>query len=159
MKLINKDALVAEIERKINKEIQSCATDSILGYSQGCVDSMRNVLSFLDTLEVKEVKEEPVSNDLEEAIGQSFIYHENRGDDFRSDKQIETAYRHGFESGFKYKESTSIIENMEKQNLEMNVADLEEEITLWANAIPEIRLDDVERIAKHFFELGLKTKG
>lgn len=55
MKLIDKDALVAEIEKRINKEIQSCATDTLLGYSQGCVDSMRNVLSFLDTLEVKEV--------------------------------------------------------------------------------------------------------
>lgn len=32
--------------------------------------------------------------------------------------------------------------------------DLDLEITLWANAIPEIRLDDVERLAKHFFELG-----
>ncbi len=53
MKLIDKDALVAEIEERINKEIQRCAVD--FGYSQGCVDSMRNVLSFLDTLEVKEV--------------------------------------------------------------------------------------------------------
>ena len=55
MKLIDKDKVVEEIEKRINKEIQSCATDTLLGYSQGCVDSMRNVLSFLDTLEVKEV--------------------------------------------------------------------------------------------------------
>ena len=34
-----------------------------------------------------------MSDYLEEAIGQSFIYHERRGDDFRSDKQIETAYK------------------------------------------------------------------
>lgn len=47
----------------------------------------------------RHLTEEPVSEDLEEAIGQSFIYHENRGDDFRSDKQIETAYRYGFETG------------------------------------------------------------
>ena len=52
---IDKSTLVAEIEKRINKEIQSSATDSILGYSQGCVDSMRNVLSLIDTLEVKEV--------------------------------------------------------------------------------------------------------
>ena len=50
---IDKDDLVAEIERRINKEIQRCAVD--LGYSQGRVDSMRNILSFLDTFEVKEV--------------------------------------------------------------------------------------------------------
>lgn len=47
----------------------------------------------------KNLQEEPVSEGLEEAIEKSFIYHENRGNDFRSDKQIETAYRYGFETG------------------------------------------------------------
>ncbi len=42
--------------------------------------------------------------------------------------------------------------------LEVKEVDLDLEITLWANAIPEIRLDDVERIAKYFFELGLNTE-
>ena len=41
--------------------------------------------------------------------------------------------------------------------LEVKEVDLDLEITLWANAIPEIRLDDVERLAKHFFELGLSV--
>jgi len=49
------------------------------------------------------LKEESVSEELEEAIEQSFIYHENRGDDFRSDEQIGTTYRNGFESGAKWK--------------------------------------------------------
>lgn len=52
---IKKSEIVAEIKERINKEIQSCATDSILGYSQGCIDSMRNVLSLINTLEVKEM--------------------------------------------------------------------------------------------------------
>lgn len=42
--------------------------------------------------------------------------------------------------------------------LEVKKVDLEKEITLWANAIPEIPLDDVQRLAKHFFELGLKAQ-
>ena len=42
--------------------------------------------------------------------------------------------------------------------LEVKEVDLEREITLWANAIPEIRLDDVERLATYFFELGLKAQ-
>ena len=42
--------------------------------------------------------------------------------------------------------------------LEVKEVDLDSEITLWANAIPEIRLDDVERLATYFFELGLKEK-
>lgn len=43
--------------------------------------------------------------------------------------------------------------------LEVKKMELDSEITLWANAIPEIRLDDIERLATYFFELGLKTKG
>lgn len=42
--------------------------------------------------------------------------------------------------------------------LEVKEVDLDLEITLWANTIPEIRLGDVERLAKHFYELGLKAK-
>ena len=44
------------------------------------------------------------------------------------------------------------------ENLEVKEVDLDLEITLWANAIPEIRLDDVERLAKYFFELGLNAQ-
>ncbi len=128
--------------------------------------ALQEVQCELDTLEVTE---EPVSEDLEEAIVQSFIYHDNRGDDFRSDEQIETAYRYGFKSGVKYKESTSsIIKDIEKQNLEVKEVDLEEEINrfwdscakhknerggnvIWSNKL------EVEVLARHFFELGLKA--
>ena len=60
---IDKAALVAEIERRIKeRDIQM---------KQGCWVSStymyEDLLDFLDTLEVKEVEEEPVSNDLEEA--------------------------------------------------------------------------------------------
>lgn len=64
MKLIDKDTLVAEINRRIKEEIASTTTDFNY-YSQGCVDSMRKVLLFLDTLEVKEV-------DLEKEIDHYF---------------------------------------------------------------------------------------
>ena len=42
--------------------------------------------------------------------------------------------------------------------LEVKEVDLDMEVALWANAIPEIRLDDIERLAKYFFELGLKAQ-
>lgn len=42
--------------------------------------------------------------------------------------------------------------------IEAKEVDLGVEITLWANAIPEIRLDDIERLAIYFFELGLKAQ-
>ena len=83
MKLIDKDALVAEIERRI-KEIEE------MGTPLSPKGTLTNLLCHINTLEVKEV-------------------------------------------------------------------DLDLEITLWANAIPEIRLDDVERLAKYFFELGMRA--
>ena len=43
--------------------------------------------------------------------------------------------------------------------LEVKEVDLDIEVALWANAIPEMRLNDVERLAKYFYELGLKDKG
>ena len=43
--------------------------------------------------------------------------------------------------------------------LEVKDVDFDIEVALWANAIPEMRLDDVERLAKYFYELGLNAKG
>ena len=61
---IDKSALVAEIERKIKEGeavVENVPSSAILGLIQ----AYKNVISFLDTIEVKEVDEEPVSNDLE----------------------------------------------------------------------------------------------
>lgn len=58
MKLIDKDALVAEIKKKIRTEQGYSSEDAECGYR----DCAREILSFLDTLEVKEA-------DLEKEIG------------------------------------------------------------------------------------------
>lgn len=55
MKLIDKDKIVAEIEKRIKE------------HHSGYLVCLKDILSFLETLEVKEVNEEPVNNDLEEA--------------------------------------------------------------------------------------------
>jgi hypothetical protein len=60
---IDKSALVAEIRKKIRTEQGYSSGDAECGYR----DCAREILSFLDTLEVKDVQEEPVSEDLEEA--------------------------------------------------------------------------------------------
>ena len=57
MKLIEKSALVAEIERLVNNQ------DSALDY-EAALEDVRN---FIDTLEVKYLQEEPVSKELEKA--------------------------------------------------------------------------------------------
>ena len=53
MKLIDKSALVAEIERRI-KGLKDCHADTVAGYA-GEISGLERLLSFLDTLEVKEV--------------------------------------------------------------------------------------------------------
>ncbi len=62
---ISKDAAVTEVERRISslhpKGGQGIAVTKILK------DHYKDFLSFLNTLEAKEVQEEPVSKDLEEA--------------------------------------------------------------------------------------------
>lgn len=45
----------------------------------------------------------------------------------------------------------------EIDTLDVKEVDLDLETSLWANAIPEIRLDDIEKLAKYFFDLGLKA--
>ncbi len=98
MKLIDKDALVAEIEDKINKytkrgEESDAKRDGYGMYWGGVISCLNEIRSLLDTLEVKEVN-------LEKEV-------------------------HKF---------------IDKEEL-------------------HLRLWDVDRIAKHFFELGLKAKG
>ena len=53
--LIDKDALVTEIERRMKE------------HHSGYLVCLKDILSFVDTLEVKEVQEDPISEDLEEA--------------------------------------------------------------------------------------------
>ena len=62
---IDKSALVAEIEKELNTT-KKYSTE----YVNGKKYALNKILSFLDTLEMKEVEEEPISNDLEEAAYQ-----------------------------------------------------------------------------------------
>ena len=58
---INKAAVVAEIEKKLDKY------NKLQSFNYSAVKDLESLLNFLDTFEVKEVKEEPVSKDLEKA--------------------------------------------------------------------------------------------
>lgn len=101
MKLIDKDALVAEIERR-KKELIELSNDFVNQWACGSLD---NILSFLDTLEVKEV-------DLDESA-RHYLLHEHisplneilhQADlkvEMQYHKDIEDAYKAGFELGFK----------------------------------------------------------
>lgn len=51
--LIDKDALVAEIEKRI-KGLMDCHADTVAGYA-GEISGLKRLLSFINTLEVKEI--------------------------------------------------------------------------------------------------------
>ena len=53
MKLIDKDKVVAEIKKRI-KGLKDCHADTVAGYA-GEISGLERLLSFLDTIEVKEI--------------------------------------------------------------------------------------------------------
>lgn len=82
MKLIDKDALVAEIERRIKTNKECMLGLRNLDYYQGKVDALNDTISFIDTLEVKEVDlEKEFKNFLDNVEGMPQMWH--------SDEQIE----------------------------------------------------------------------
>ena len=96
MKLINKDALVAEIER-IKKE--ECPTDTYEGRCK--MLWFEQFSSFLDTLEVKEV-------DLEEKKKKIYLMHRQYGGNknilvILNELQFNDIAKHFFELGLKAK--------------------------------------------------------
>ena len=63
---IDKDALVAEIERKRRYHLD------LTEYNSGYKNALIDILSFLNTLEVKGLQEEPVSIDFEQELYKAF---------------------------------------------------------------------------------------
>lgn len=150
MELIDKNAVLAEIER-LQDAIKATAIDDRISKEQAEAYKLCVKLRIFveDTLEVKEV-------DLEKLIQKSFIYHESHGDDFRSDCQIETAFRTGFEDGFKCK---GYIGKIQVNNLEEEIKRYfnEQPIMTRSKGIDYKLIPSAEKIAKHFFELGMSV--
>ena len=65
---INKADVVTELEKLYNLEY-----DNVSNLSCGKKIMLRNILLFLDTLDTKEVDEENISKDLEEAVRKNVV--------------------------------------------------------------------------------------
>ena len=102
MKLIDKAAVVAEIEKriKINKGCMLGLRN--LDYYQGKVDALNDTISFLDTLEVKEVDLEKEIEEHVVDMPMSEFTHESEVDDYWDWARKE--FRHFFELGLKAKD-------------------------------------------------------
>ena len=171
MKLIEKDALVAEIEKRRNDYINSLMTEQ--------VHTLSDILDFIDTLEVKDPYEQCVQYDSIKAGIQahaetySFNIESELFNQLTKEqqklwrKEIEQAVISGGEMG------VELARDMRyKENLEVKEVDLEKEINkyicdnffgsetigFYANRTKEEPNDqDIALCAKHFFELGLKA--
>jgi hypothetical protein len=64
---IDKDVLVAEIERRKQKLLDHIICESDKEWAVRTAHQMNKIIYFINTLEVKDVDKEPVSEDLEEA--------------------------------------------------------------------------------------------
>lgn len=99
MELIDKDKVVAEIERRIKTNKECMLGLRNLDYYQGKVDALNDTLSFLDTLEVKEVYEHNDS-DLDSILEEIGVE-----PDSKSAKMFKTAF---------YKSIDNYLEKKEK---------------------------------------------
>lgn len=116
MKLIDIDAVVAEIKRKL-QDLIVCKKDAVYAEERvilrAKIDMCKEILSLLDTLEVKEVREETVNEDLEEAA-------EEYAPDFSNSiasKAAVDAIRDAFKAGAQWQalHSLETIKGMEEQ--------------------------------------------
>lgn len=110
MKLIYIDKIKTEVEKKTYGEQGYSSGDAECGYR----DCARDILSFLNTLEAKEVREETVNEDLEEAA-------EEYAPDFSNSiasKAAVDAVRDAFKAGAQWQalHSLETIKGMEEQS-------------------------------------------
>ena len=146
MKLIDKDALVAEIERLISNGKIKCQQSQenddqvcYIAWSEN-IAAYRKILSFLNTLEVKEADNMPnirfphYKSIVEKVFGASNL------------------------ESFEYEEAEQLVSLAKEEllkDLEVKEVDYEKEYRKFlkgfnGNSVPEA--------AKHFFELGLKAQ-
>ena len=106
---IDKDVLVAEI----NKRIIDAPVNNI-GHQR--VWAYNDVKDILDTIEVKEVKKESVSEDLEKALAREWHGYNDRGAatvDALEDNTQELAFAKGFYRGAKWQKKQMMANAVE----------------------------------------------
>lgn len=183
MKLIDKSALVAEIEKRkaINEKsymqafLNSNDNRDSFGYK---VQEDIDILSLLDTLEVKDPYEQYVQHESIEAgiKGHAETYSFNIESKLFNQltkeqqklwkKEIEQACISGGEMGVELARDPRYKENVELKevDLEKHLKEDIEDVFFDLNGVAVkgathcLTVEDVKDIAKHFFELGIKAQ-
>ena len=180
---IDKDALVAEIERRCNFFIQQ-SKKKITTDDSSCAIALRGLISFINTLEVEDSYEQCVQYDSIKAgiqahaetysfnIESQLFLQLTKEQQALWRKEIEQACISGGEMGVELAKDARY-----KENLEVKEVDLEKELDkfygMYRKDEQTFSLEDNEEcvdwkvdcnpkfekaFAKHFFELGLKAQ-
>ena len=144
--LIDKTIVVAEIER-IKKE--ECPIDTYEGRCK--LLWFEQFLSFLNTLEVKEVEEEPVNKDLEEAAKNHAV------ERFRvtRDRELAEKCKWSFKTGAKWQKHLTDSLKVKDVDLEKEYEEFVVDDPILGNFITNDTMG--MKLAKHFYELGLNA--
>ncbi len=158
---IDKAAVVAEIERKIRTEQGYSSGDAECGY----LDCAREILSFLDTLEVKDPYEQciqypSVKDSIKDhAETYSFNIESELFNQLTKEqqalwrKEIEQACISGGGAGVELARDPRY-----KENVEMKEVDFEKEWKEYFKYRGDVATVNIKHLAKHFYELGLKAQ-
>lgn len=190
MKLIDKAVVVAEIEKKL-QDLIACKKDAFYPEEritlQARINMCKEILSFLETLEVKE---DNLLTEIEKELADSWIGRidkkripiELKGElkaKFKNEfhtmwqtvgaLQFANAAKHIMErlclhfsawGAYNLKDIGKIsLEERQKMDVEIKNVDLEKEIEIWENSFKHCPASmKYKETAKHFFEFGLKAQ-
>ena len=158
---IDKDALIAKVEKRRNKHFNSGGSPS----SEYCYED-DEILNIIDTLEVRDPYEQLIQYaSIEAGIkAHAETYSFNIESELFNQltkeqqklwrKEIEQAVISGCDEGYSLAKDTRYKENVEAKEM-----DLEKELESEYNPMDGLSFGEFARIAKHFYTLGLAHKG
>ena len=145
---IDKSAVVAEIKRRINEiNLDTIEDWRYRLQREHDIEVMKNILSLIDTLEIKEVEESKLPSPR-------FPHLNNI---------VDKVFGTGNLESLEYEEAEQLVLLAKEEllkDLEVKEVDLEKELD--SMITPELKLHkalpSLFDVAKHFFELGLKAQ-
>ena len=145
---IDKSAVVAEIKRRINEiNLDTIEDWRYRLQREHDIEVMKNILSLIDTLEIKEVEESKLPSPR-------FPHLNNI---------VDKVFGTGNLESLEYEEAEQLVLLAKEEllkDLEVREVDLEKELD--SMITPELKfhkaLPSLFDVAKHFFELGLKAQ-
>ena len=174
---VDKEAIIAEIERIMNKQQEICKEDVAHGKKYPdpknieIIYQLQQFVKFIDTLEVKDPYEQCIQYaSIEDGIKahaetysfniESLLFNQlTKEQQALWRKEIEQACISGGYAGYELAKDPRY-----KENVEAKEVDLDKEIDEWCNkCISDYELEGwvgiaIQNVAKHFFELGLKAQ-